>query len=66
MNFKTSHVIVYLKGTDMVGFEFADFKTSHVIVYLYLPHNTSHEITISKHLMLLFITVQERGTEDVV
>ena len=55
INFKTSHVIVYLRMRCRNAELYANFKTSHVIVYLECHWNIQLPFPISKHLMLLFI-----------
>ena len=54
-NFKTSHVIVYLRSCTHFLSNSDNFKTSHVIVYRYFPSSSRRSRRISKHLMLLFI-----------
>ena len=56
-NFKTSHVIVYLKSRHCRTLRSRYFKTSHVIVYLGHAVKLCADSRISKHLMLLFIAL---------
>ena len=56
-HFKTSHVIVYPIPEGSGAWIFYNFKTSHVIVYRAYAHEERKSKPISKHLMLLFITM---------
>ena len=58
LDFKTSHVIVYQSWPKGSRQQLKHFKTSHVIVYRFPKNGTWKRNTISKHLMLLFISFQ--------
>ena len=55
--FKTSYVIVYHKYHFLVYMHLLYFKTSYVIVYHNAVLFPDGSVVISKHLMLLFISI---------
>ena len=54
--FNTSHVTVYPCSAKTSLPDLYHFNTSHVTVYLLHPPNNPYPLSISIHLMLLFIT----------
>ena len=54
-SFNTFHVVIYLQKRDSSGINENGFNTSHVVIYQTYYINTSWLISVSIHLMLLFI-----------
>ena len=54
--FNTSHVTVYPCSAKTSLPDLYHFNTSHVTVYLLHPPNNPYPLSISIHLMLLFIS----------
>ena len=59
LNFKTSYVTVYPGSFYLVPINISHFKTSYVTVYLCASLRCLIIIPISKHRMLLFISIRE-------